>query len=287
MRRVDPALAAALMRVAEAFEPSSVLDVDPLGIVRSVPRPEQEVVAHIAAPLAYGSVALVRRAIAEVLAVLGDSPTERVRAHRPGDFVRERGDFVYRMTRAEDIDAWLVALGALLREHGTLEAAFATGCEGTQTDSVAPLAHYVARLRAASGGEHRRGLRYLAADPATGSAVKRWHLMLRWLVRPDDGADLGLWTVLRPSQLLLPLDTHTRRLVSWLGLSERRTVDGELARQATEALRMIDPDDPLRFDMPLCHLGISGACLHRWDPGVCGACDLRGVCRWTRNGGPA
>lgn len=283
MTAADPALVDALERVAAAFDPASVLHVDPLGAVRAAAIEDREVVAHIAAPLAYGSVTLVRRAISEVMAVLGDSPAERLRTWRAGDFVRARPDFVYRMTRAEDVDALLVGLSNLLAEFGTLEAAFAAGCTGEEDDSVEPLSRYVARLRRASGGAHRRGLRYLAADPATGSAVKRWHLMLRWLVRPDDGADLGLWTVLRPSQLLLPLDTHTRRLVSWLGLSERRTVDGELARQATAALRTVDPDDPLRFDMPLCHLGISGACRHVWHPDVCPGCDLRGVCRWTRD----
>lgn len=276
------ALRRGLDALADGFDPSRALERDPLGIVRAMPAPEREVVAHIAAPLAYGSVALIRRAIGEVLEVLGDAPADAVRDHRFGDFCARRPDFVYRMTRAEDVDGYLSALGALLREHGTLEQAFAAGREADDVDAHAPLGRYVARIREAAPNAERRGLRYLTPDPRTGSAAKRWHLMLRWLCRPDDGADLGAWQVLPPSALVLPLDTHTSRLAGWLGLSARKTADYKLAREATDALLRCAPSDPLRYDMPLCYLGVAGDCRHRFEVEVCSSCDLRGVCRWTR-----
>lgn len=279
------ALRAGLDAVVDAFDPVPALARDPLGIVREMPPEEREVVAHIAAPLAYGSVALIRRAIGEVLDALGDAPTDAVRAHVHGDFCGRRPDFVYRMTRAEDVDGYLTALGALLRQFGTLEAAFAAGRDPIDADAHAPLGRYVARIREAAPNADRRGLRYLTPDPATGSAAKRWHLMLRWLCRPDDGADLGAWSVLSPDALVLPLDTHTSRLARWLGLSARKTADYKLAREATDALRRCAPEDPLRYDMPLCYLGVAGDCRHRFDLEVCSGCDLRGVCRWTRGKG--
>ena len=130
---------------------------------------------------------------------------------------------------------------------------------------------------------HGRGARYLTPDPATGSATKRWYLMLRWLVR-SEFPDLGVWAELGSHRLVLPLDTHVARLVGYLGLSSRRTVDYRMAREATDALRLVHRDDPLRYDMPLCHLGIAGACEHRYIAEVCGRCDLRGVCQWTDDG---
>jgi uncharacterized protein (TIGR02757 family) len=145
------------------------------------------------------------------------------------------------------------------------------------------LVAYVTRLRVAAGRVRQaRGTNYLLADPSTGSATKRWYMLLRWLVRPDDGADLGLWQQVGASRLVLPLDTHTSRLSRWLGLTERKTVDYLAARQSTDVLARVNATDPVRFDMPLCHLGISGACEHRFVEPVCSACPLNGLCVFTR-----
>lgn len=276
------ALRRALDEVDAHFDPVERLAHDPLGIVREYPVGEREVVAHIVAPLAYGGIPLVRRAAREVLAALGNTPSEAVRGMRPGDFLRLRPEFVYRMTRSADVDAYLSALGVLLRRFGTLEAAF-VGSAGTDAsgDAHERLGPYVLAIRDAMPASAGRGARYLTADPTTGSAAKRWHLMLRWLCREDDGVDLGLWSAVPRSALVLPLDTHTSRLVQWLGLSRRRTVDYRMAREATDGLLRLDAEDPMRFDMPLCHLGVSGACRHRFVLEVCQGCGLRGCCRWT------
>jgi endonuclease III len=111
--------------------------------------------------------------------------------------------------------------------------------------------------------------------------------MLRWLTRPNDGVDLGLWS-LSPSRLILPLDTHTARLARWLGLSDRRTADRKMAVEATARLLLCDPADPMKYDMPLCHLGISRECRHAFVAEICSRCPLEGICSWTLEGaGPA
>lgn len=253
------------------------METDPLGVIREWEPQEWEVVAHIVAPLSYGAVGLLTRACRRVLAAIGPSPTEWVRGCAPGDFTQLDPTFVYRMSPAVDVDAYLAGLGVLLREHGTLEAAFIRGDSGGPIREA--LAAYVTELRRAIDRD-TRGVRYLTPHPASGSACKRWHLLLRWLSRPDDGVDLGTWS-LDPSRLLLPLDTHTARLAHWLGLTERRTVDWRMAEQATARLSECDPADPMRYDMPLCHLGISGECRHAFVESVCSACALNGICSWT------
>lgn len=282
-----PGLADALWRLDADFDRAAAAEKDPVGIARRFSGAEQVVVAHLCAMLAYGSVGLIRRAIEAVLVAVDGAPAAFAADMQPGDFVRRAPDFVYRMTRAEDVDAVLVAMGQARRQFGSLEAAFVDGAGANDADVRPALERYVATLRAASGAVERRGVRYLLADPATGSATKRWHLLLRWLAREDDGADLGCWPRVSTSQLVMPLDTHTSFLVRALGLTDRATVDYRMARQATDALAAICADDPLRFDMPLCHLGIERACMHRYDEAVCGRCGLRGVCRWTAPGGGA
>ena len=50
------------------------------------------------------------------------------------------------------------------------------------------------------------------------------------------------------------------RLARRLRLTRRRTVDWKAAQEATATLRRFDPEDPVRFDFALCHVGMMGAC---------------------------
>jgi uncharacterized protein (TIGR02757 family) len=99
------------------------------------------------------------------------------------------------------------------------------------------------------------------------------------MVRPRrEGIDLGLWTTRRPAELVVPLDTHVLRLSRFLGLTAR--TDGSLrtALEVTARLRELDPDDPVRFEFALAHLGISGACKGYRHAEVCPTCPLQTVC---------
>lgn len=273
----DVRLKAALDTLIERTPVDERIASDPVGMVHDYPPEDHEVVAHIAAVLAYGRVDLIRRAIDRVLQVLGPSPTEWVRNAARGDFVRAEPDFVYRMTRADDMDALIFALGELLRTHGRLEDAFLQGWSPDADDFSSALNVYVHKIRAL-GQSDSRGFRYLTPDPSKGGATKRWHLMLRWLVRPADGVDLGAWTRLPTRQLLLPVDRHIEQIVRHLGWTERATIDLRFVRGVSEQLRTLDSEDPMRYDFALCHMGISGDCLHRWEPEVCMKCPLREFC---------
>jgi uncharacterized protein (TIGR02757 family) len=127
-------------------------------------------------------------------------------------------------------------------------------------------------------------VRAFLSDPASGSACKRLNLFLRWMVRPDDGLDLGLWAPVRPDQLVIPLDTHEARISRYLGLSDRRTVDWKMAVEVTEGLRRLDPSDPVRYDFALSRLGILDECPRRRDPVKCRRCPLVPVCTLGREG---
>jgi uncharacterized protein (TIGR02757 family) len=274
-------LADALARLQVQLDPVDAMQRDPLGVVREQPQAEWEVAAHVAALLAYGRVAQVRAAVRSVLAAMRPNPSTFLGGARTGDLEATLPPgWVYRMTKAGDVDDVVVALRRVQQRFGGLEAAFVAHDEGAG-DLRGALEGYVGALRAALPERAGRGARYLLADPATGSATKRWHLLLRWLVREEGDVDLGQWSKVSPARLILPLDTHTGRLVSWLGLSDRRVDDYRKAREATDVLARIDPDDPVRFDLALCHLGISGACRHAWVPSICSACPLAGLCRWT------
>ena len=94
--------------------------------------------------------------------------------------------------------------------------------------------------------------------PQRGSACKRLHLFLRWMVRREGGIDLGLWERVRPSDLSMPLDVHVGRVSRSLGLLTRRRNDRGAVEELDRVLRRYDPSDPVKYDLALFSLGESG-----------------------------
>src|SRR5262249_9169458 len=123
----------------------------------------------------------------------------------------------------------------------------------------------------------RGGVQYFFPRPSAGSACKRLNLFLRWMVRRD-ALDLGVWTTISPRLLVVPLDTHVIRVGRCLRLTRYISPGWAMARDITETLRKLDPEDPLKYDFSLCHLGMMNACgFNRGQADV--HCPLRGVCR--------
>jgi uncharacterized protein (TIGR02757 family) len=244
------------------------LDTDPVGLVRRFDDPDdREIVGLLAAGLAYGRVASIRASILDLLTRIGPRPSRFVASFDPvRDAVRFDG-FVHRFTRGRDIALVLHLLRQAKQRAGTLEAFFLEGDLEPPSPTIGPaLDSFGARLFALDGRPFvgdgivpaRDGARWLLPVPAGGSACKRSCLFLRWMVRPDDGVDCGVWTRVSPSRLVLPLDTHLFRVVRALGWTQRRSAGWPMALEVTARLRALDATDPVRFDFALSRLGILG-----------------------------
>lgn len=88
------------------------------------------------------------------------------------------------------------------------------------------------------------------------TALKRLNMALRWLVRDDGIVDMGVWDVIKPSQLFIPLDVHVGNTARDLGLLSRKANDKKAVMEITEHLRQFRPDDPVWYDYALFGLGI-------------------------------
>src|SRR5262249_43287193 len=129
------------------------------------------------------------------------------------------------------------------------------------------------------GGARKKSLSHLLSDPRGPSASKRLWLFLRWMVRPADGIDLGVWSEVSPSLLLVPVDTHIHKLASNLGLCTTRGLTLRAAEEITAALRRFDAHDPVKYDFSLCHMGMLQRCPSRKDRTRCEGCGVKPVCR--------
>ncbi len=254
---------------------------DPIHIVRRFERADdREIVGFCAAGLAFGRVASVLQSIERLLAVLGPRPAEYVRSFE----ARQAVDFSglgHRWIRSRDLVALIRILRGMLDRSGSVERFFAEGYEAGASDIGAALDSFSRRALAIVPAERRSkqspGVCYFFPRPSAGSACKRLNLFLRWMVRRD-ALDLGVWTTVPASALVVPLDTHVIRVGRCLGLTRYVSPGWAMAREITDALRALDPCDPVKYDFSLCHLGMMNAC------GFSRAqrdsqCPLRGVCR--------
>jgi uncharacterized protein (TIGR02757 family) len=260
---------------------------DPVEFPRRYTDPRDvEVAGLLAAALAYGRADLFKPKVAGLLARMGPSPAAFVRALDVAGAARLLEGFVYRFNVGTDVAVLLLGMGGVLRELGSLEALLVRELERAGGALHPALSGFTASLRAAAplgplrealGPE--RGLAHLLPVPLGAGAAKRLHMYLRWMVRGPDAVDLGVWRRLSPSQLLVPLDTHTGRMAQQLGLTRRKDLTWRTAEEVTAALRLLDPEDPVRYDFALCHFGMSGACPAHVRAEACARCPLLGECR--------
>jgi uncharacterized protein (TIGR02757 family) len=283
-----------LERLYKAFDHVTSA-TDPVHIVRRFAAPEdREIVGFCAAGLAFGRVASVLQSIESLLAVMGPHPARFVRDF---DLARERErltPLVHRWIRGRDLMALLLILQRMLRESGSIESFFLAGDDPMAPDIGPALDSFSRRaletdLRSVYGvgqrfspakGQRRPGVCYFFPRPSAGSACKRLNLFLRWMVRRD-AIDLGAWTRVSPSRLVVPLDTHVIRVGRCLRLTKYVSPGWKMASEITASLRALDPTDPVRYDFSLCHIGMMNACgfgrLQRDSQ-----CPLRGICRPRR-----
>lgn len=287
---IETRRAAALKRILEALlrdRGDAFLQSDPLEWVRSYRDPgDQEVAAFTASCFAIGRVDLVRKAVREVLDRMGPSPRRFVIESDLRRFQTTYLDFVYRFFRGNDVALLLSGLRRVLKSHGSLERFFIEGYDPNVSDIGPALSRFVhgfLRLPSCTkSAPLKSGLAAFLSNPQNGSGCKRLNLFLRWVVRRGE-PDLGLWTSVSPSKLIVPLDTHVIRMGRLLGLTQRTAPGWKMALDITRSLRRFDPDDPVKYDFALCHAGMMLACPSDDNKQACSPCMFRICCTaWER-----
>ncbi|MDE3033981.1 MAG: TIGR02757 family protein [Acidobacteriota bacterium] len=262
------------------YDTGTALALDPLSVpLRFTDPSDREVAAWLAASLAYGRVAPMLRAILAALAPLESRPASFLRGQDEKALRAALGkslkDWRWRFHTGGDVLHWLLAWKRLDAEGG-LESHFLPR-EGEESDAA--LSRLMHRLRVELPATY--GLRFSLPDPREGSACKRFRMFLRWMAR-DGWPDLGLWTRYPKAALVIPVDTHVARIARFVRLSTRATPDGRMAAEITATLRRCDPEDPLKYDFALSHLGILGDCPGLRRKATCEPCPLYAACRAGR-----
>lgn len=231
--------------------PSFIQD-DPIQVPRSFnSRNDAETIGFLTATIAWGQ----RRSIihnAGVLVDLMDGAPHDFVMNAGREDIRRTDGFVHRTFNGTDLGLFILAIRSLNQRYGGLEGAFLdNGRLGDMPGAITRFRERFFQVRhPGRTGKH-------IADPSKGSSAKRINMFLRWMVRPSDrGVDLGLWKRIAPKDLMVPLDVHTGRVARELGLLKRKQDDRKAVEELTAVLRILDPMDPIRFDIALFGLGI-------------------------------
>ena len=209
----------------------------------------REVVGLIASSLAYGRVAQIMKSVDRVLSVMGSDPYTFLKDNKYFDVVPD--SFKHRFTTNYDMNNFLANISGVIREYDSIEDFMRECMKLSHGDMLGALDEFAERL----SRNKAEGSFSLITAPKDGSACKRLFMYLRWLVRHDD-VDPGGWSVLKPSQLYVPLDTHMYQISVKLGLTKRKSADLVCCREISSAFSRLSPTDTAKFDFSLSRLGI-------------------------------
>ncbi|MBX7254993.1 MAG: TIGR02757 family protein [Candidatus Hydrogenedentes bacterium] len=224
---------------------------DPLECVyRFADASDREIVGLIASSLAFGGVKQIVASIGVVLTRLENTPSSISRLSET-ELRRVCAGFKHRYATGEDLFQLLKGVKNAVAEFGSLNACFMVGYIRGNDTVIPALTAFVSRLRE----RDPRPRNFLLPIPSDGSACKRLHMYLRWMVRRD-AVDPGVWEGISPSQLIVPVDTHMFRMAKLLGFTSRSQGDLRAAQEITAAFAQITPQDPVRYDFALTRLGI-------------------------------
>ncbi|MBI2066783.1 MAG: TIGR02757 family protein [Deltaproteobacteria bacterium] len=234
-----------------------LLTEDPISFVhRYSDSEDQEIVAFLSSLLAFGNVGAIQNSLEKILSPLGPQPARFIRTAQDSEILAMKLP-QHRWVRESDLHSLLILLRVIFHKEGSLKRLFLKGYRPKDPNLLSTLETFCQTLSSLSPQKkNSKGFQYFFPLPSRGSACKRLHMFLRWMVRPDDGIDLGLWREIPPSKLIVPLDTHLYQFARKYHLSRLKTANGKMAQEVTSFLRELDPQDPVKYDFAICHYGM-------------------------------
>ncbi len=252
---IDPHKLEGLKRILDDkfahYHQADFITKDPISVPhRFVKKQDIEIAAFFAAILAWGNRTMIIRNTNRIMTLMDESPYEFICRHEARD-LKPFVHFVHRTFNATDLLYSIAFFRHHYTLHDSLETAFIP--EGSAPDAEKSLIHFHNYFFSLPDAPDRT--RKHIATPAKKSACKRLNMFLRWMVRKNSAVDFGLWNGLSPADLICPLDTHVSDVARKLELLERTQNDWKAAVELTKHLRLLDAEDPVKYDYALFGMG--------------------------------
>ena len=230
-----------LIRLAERYETEEFIKDDPIQFPHEVAkrgggRRDIEISAILSSWLAYGNRKQFCLALQSLHELMGYKPFEYLNSYSWKIF-KDHHDTMYRFYTYHDFYTLMDRL-EILYSHDAFVFE-------DKLSKYHPISYLIACFHDIKG-----------FPKSNFSACKRLNMLLRWMARKNSPIDLGLWNI-KPSKLIIPVDTHVHRMALELGLTKRKQADMKTALEITDAMREIWPKDPAKGDFALFGYGIN------------------------------
>jgi len=236
----------------QQYNMPSFIELDPISIPHQFSTKEDiEISAFLTATISWGNRKAILKAANDLMGIMGDSPFDFV-MNANSNQIKRATSFYYRTFNGSDLDYFILSLKNIYENHDGLEKIFSKYANKNLHDSINDFRSVFFEL------PHEERTQKHISNPSKGSAAKRLHMMLRWLVRKDtNGVDFGIWKRISPSILSIPLDLHSGKTARKLGLLSRKQNDLKAVVELDSICRKFDPNDPAKYDFALFGLGIN------------------------------
>ena len=238
------------------IEAPDYINDDPVLFMHAFNQKEDQLLAgFFAATMAWGRRDVVIRKVRDFLNRMDNRPADFIANFSDRDAKRFEG-FKHRTFKPIDMK-WLVKiLQTILQDYDSFEDFWAKCYQEAKIDNR-PLMSVFHDQFFAQHPEAPQRTRKHVSNADKKSSCKRLYLFLRWAIRDNSPVDLGLMDFMPQSELMIPLDVHVARQARAIGLLSRTYNDWWAVQELTEALRLLDPEDPAKYDYALFGLGVN------------------------------
>ena len=239
--------------LVEKYENKNFIKDDPIQFIHFYKSKEDaELAGFIASLFAYGNRKVFINKLNDIFLRADKDLSNYV---KNGDFNNLKG-MEYRFSKDYDIIPIFNILHSLYTESKGLEELFSYSFlkdRGNKYDHFLEkvVDYFYARAPKNAG----QGFYHMIPNPKNGGAMKRMNMFLRWMIRKSQ-VDIGIWSFMKPSDLLIPLDVHVARQSRNMELLKRKSNDYTAVVELTNKLKEFCPEDPVKYDFAMFAFGV-------------------------------
>jgi uncharacterized protein (TIGR02757 family) len=247
---------ALLLEFADKYNHFDFIQHDPISIPHQFSKKQDiEIIGFWVAMLSWGNRKSIINKGKELCQLMEFTPYEFIMNHSDQDLMRFE-KFVHRTFNATDALYFISFFKFWYSKNDSLESAFAPELFGDELTVESHLESFHAKFFSLEHISIRT--KKHVSKPSSKSRCKRLAMFLRWMVRNDESkVDFGIWSGIKSSQLVLPLDLHVEKTARKLGMITRKQLDWMTVLELTDSCRKICPEDPCILDYALFGMSIA------------------------------
>ena len=237
-------------------EKPDYIDEDPVQFMHAYDEKEDRLLAgFFAALMAWGRRDIVINKVDDLLNRMDHRPADFIRNFSEADAGKFEG-FKHRTFKPVDI-YWLTKiLSSIEKKYRGFENFWEFCYRVAKKESRELISVFHEEFFAMHPEAARRTRKHIS-DSEKNSSCKRLYLFLKWSIREGSPVDVGIMDFMPASELMIPMDVHVGRQARVLGMLGRTYNDWKAVNELTEKLRLLDPEDPAKYDFALFGIGLS------------------------------